>query len=621
MKVSVIVSIYNIEEYLPRAIESVCNQTFQKLEIILVDDGSTDGSGRICDYYGAEDDRIRVIHKPNGGLASARNAGIEAASGEYITFVDGDDWIEENMYQDMVEALIQNGAQLVICNYKEVSEGAVRDTSTNEVTVWDKREALEAFIREDESYRIDNAAWNKLYTRELLGDLRFPEGKLFEDIVFTTRLIAASKKTVYLHKACYNYVTDRSGSIMNSKRVERILTDQIPAYLEKGRFLQQLGEKELYQTHQYFFCKRLLLHYLQAIEQKPEGYKEFLKRLRQIILQQTDWSIYANHPERRGESLRLKLFWLSPMFYQAFNRLNEGFVIPWKIRRGFKGEKGIIICLSGGLGNQMFQYALYLYYRSRGISVKIDEITEYAHEKKRKPQLDIFGLQYERASAEEICHWTDSYMDLPARIRRKLLGRKTRLYTDRQFFDAQVLKLENAYLYGWWQSEKYFQSVEKQVREAFRFPLKKLTRENESYLEAILHKESVGVHIRRGDYLEADELYGGICTDEYYRKAMEEMKRQAPGCHFFLFTNDVPWARRNMAGEGVTIVEGNDEAHGYMDMFLMSRCKHNIIANSSFSWWAAWLNENPEKRIIAPARWVNGRDMPDIYTSQMQTCI
>ena len=159
------------------------------------------------------------------------------------------------------------------------------------------------------------------------------------------------------------------------------------------------------------------------------------------------------------------------------------------------------------------------------------------------------------------------------------------------------------------------------MREAFRFPLKKLTRENESYLEAILHKESVGVHIRRGDYLEADELYGGICTDEYYRKAMEEMKRQAPGCHFFLFTNDVPWARRNMAGEGVTIVEGNEEAPGSMDMFLMSRCKHNIIANSSFSWWAAWLNENPEKRIIAPARWVNGRDMPDIYTSQMQTCI
>ncbi len=621
MKLSVIVSVYNIEEYLSRAIESVCGQTYRNLEIILVDDGSTDNSGRICHEYGKRDDRIRVIHKQNGGLSSARNAGIEAASGEYITFVDGDDWIDETMYQDMVEALEQQGADLVICNYKEVSQQGIRDTSSREITLWEKKEALAAFIREDERYRIDNAAWNKLYTRELLGNLRFPEGKLFEDIVFTTRLIAASKKTVYLHQAYYNYVTDRSASIMNSKKVERILTDQIPAYLEKGRFLQEQGEMELYRTHQYFFCKRLLLHYRQAAEEKPEGYERFLKELRQVILEQADWSLYAGRPEWKGEGLRLRLFCLSPVFYRWFNRINEGLVIPWKIRRGFKGEKGIIICLSGGLGNQMFQYALYLYYQSRGISVKIDDITEYVHEKKRKPQLDIFPLHYEKASLEEICHWTDGYLDFPARIRRKLTGRRTRLYEDKQRFDPQVLKLEDAYLYGWWQSEKYFQSVEGQVREAFRFPTDHLTGKNEDYLKAILSRESVGVHIRRGDYLEADELYGGICTLEYYQRAMEEMKKQVPGCHFFLFTNDAAWVGQNFGDKEVTVVEGNDEAHGYMDMFLMSRCRHNIIANSSFSWWAAWLNENPDKKIIAPSRWVNGRKMPDIYTSQMQTCI
>ncbi len=102
--VSVIVAVYNIEEYLPRCVESIMHQTYRKLEIILVDDGSTDGSGDICDEYAGKDDRILVIHKKNGGLSDARNAGLERASGDYIGFVDGDDWIEEGMYRAMYEA-------------------------------------------------------------------------------------------------------------------------------------------------------------------------------------------------------------------------------------------------------------------------------------------------------------------------------------------------------------------------------------------------------------------------------------------------------------------------------------------------------------------------------------
>ncbi len=620
-RISVIVSIYNIQDYLPRAIESICSQSYRNLEILLVDDGSTDRSGKICDEYAAKDERIRVIHKPNGGLSSARNTGIGEAKGRYLTFVDGDDWLEETMYEDMLRALQTWGAQLVICNYKEISRTGIKDSSTEGVTLWEGREALAAFIHEDEAYRMDNAAWNKLYTRELLGDLRFPEGKLFEDIVYTTRLFAASKKTVYLDQAYYNYVTDRDGSIMNSRQVERILTDQLPAYLEKGDFLKELGEQELYQTHQYFFCKRMLLHYRQVYEQKPEGYKFFLKRLREILLKEVDWERYKGRTEWKGEYLRLRLFSLSPTFYRGFNVLNEGLLIPYKQRRDLKGREGIMICLSGGLGNQMFQYALYLYFKSKGGWVKIDDSTEYAREKKRSPQLDFFGIHYEKASPEEICHWTDSYLDLLSRIRRKLTGRKTRLYRDSYTFDPHVLELKDAYLYGWWQSEKYFKTVEQQVRQAFRFSVRGLSAENMRHLEAIDSTESVGVHIRRGDYLEADQLYGGICTAQYYKRAMEQMREQVPDCRFFLFTNDVPWVREHMEKDGVTIVEGNDEAHGYLDMFLMSRCKHNIIANSSFSWWAAWLNENPKKRIIAPASWMNGREMPDIYTDNMQTCI
>lgn len=621
-KLSVIVSIYNIEQYLPRAIASVCGQTYKNLEIILVNDGSTDSSGRICDERAVTDARIKVLHKKNGGLSSARNAGIEAATGEYIAFLDGDDWIDASMYEDMLQLLLDNRAELAICSYKKISRSGVEDTSTGKVTLWEGREALEVFLEEKEEYQIQNAAWNKLYTRRLLGNLRFPEGKLYEDIVYTTRLLAASTRTVYVDCAYYNYVIDRSDSIMNSNRLERLLTDQIPAYEEKGRFLKEIGEEELYRTHQYFFQKRLLLHYRQAAEQRPQAYKSFLKNIRQILLTRTDWSVYQGRSDRRGEYVRLKLFTLSPGLYRVFNKFNESLLIPVKQRREFRGKKGIIIVLSGGLGNQMFQYALYLYYQSRGITVKIDELTEYAHEKKRKPELrEVFGIHYEKATPEEICHWTDSYMDFAARIRRKVFGRRTRLYLDTYGFDRTVLELDNAYLYGWWQSEKYFQRVEDRVRQAFRFSDEGLNDTNKEYLNRIQNCESVGVHLRRGDYLEVNELYGGICTEEYYALAIQKMKRQIPDCEFFLFTNDPLWAREHMAGEGITIVEENDEAHGYLDMYLMSRCKHNIIANSSFSWWAAWLNENPGKRIIAPARWVQGREMPDIYTKEMETCI
>lgn len=621
-KLSVIVSIYNIEQYLPRAIASICSQTYRNLEIILVDDGSTDGSGSICDEQAAKDIRIRVIHKTNGGLSSARNAGIEAATGEVIAFVDGDDWIDESMYEKMLSLLQNHQADMVVCSYKNISKNGVTDTSTGKVTEWEGREALRIFIEEKEEYQIQNAAWNKLYTRKLLGELRFPEGKLFEDIVYTTKLLAKSSRTIYVDQAYYNYVTDRSDSIMNSKRVERLLTDQIPAYEEKGAFLKEIGEEELYRTHQYFFLKRLLLHYRQAEEERPQGYRAFLENIRQIILKQKDWSIYRGKRERRGEYLRLRLFVLSPGLYKCFNRINEGLLIPMKQRRYFQGKKGIIIVLSGGLGNQMFQYALYLYYQSRGIAVKMDELTEYAHEKKRKPELtQVFGIHYEKAAPEEIRHWTDSYMDFPSRIRRRLLGRRTRLYRDTYGFDPAVLELDDAYLYGWWQSEKYFQKIADRVRQAFRFSAEGLNDRNQNYLNRIQNSESVGVHLRRGDYLEADELYGGICTEKYYALAIQKMRQQLPGCEFFLFTNDPLWAREHMTGEGITIVEENDEDHGYLDMYLMSQCKHNIIANSSFSWWAAWLNENPEKRIIAPARWVNGREMPDIYTKEMETCI
>lgn len=615
--ISVIVSIYNIEKYVARAVESICNQTYKDLEIILVDDGATDNSGKICDEFAIKDSRIKVLHKENGGLSSARNEGVKVATGEYIAFVDGDDWIDESMYEDMILAIQKYNADLAICNYKAVGKENTIDTSTENIAVFEGRETLKVFIEEDVRYQIQNAAWNKLYKRSLMGDLRFPEGKLFEDIVYTTKLLAKSKKCVYLDQAYYNYIFDRSDSIMNSKKVERLLTDQVPAYKEKGEFLLSIGEKELFLTHQFFFYKRMLLHYKEAKEKKPEGYQKFLKELRKVICEKPIWEAFEG--KSKGEWLRMRLYTISPFLYDGFTYLNENFVLPNKLVKASVGEPLVVIQLSGGMGNQMFQYALYLQLKALGKNVKIDDKTEYEERNARPIRLSVFDAKYVTPTEVEMKCLTDSYLDMASKVRRKLTGRKTAAYVEKsQLFDPKVLEMNRAYLMGWWQSEKYFAEVKEKVREAFTFKNLNLSETMKIYAESMKNSNSVSVHIRRGDYLQVDEVYGGICTEEYYEKAMQKMREEMSDCHFFIFTNDVPWVKEHMQGEDITVVEGNDEDAGYIDMYLMTCCKHYILANSSFSWWGCYLNPSKNKKVIAPKTWANGRDCRDVYTDEME---
>ena len=616
-KISVIVSVYNVQAYVEKSVNSICNQTYKNLEIILVDDGATDNSGKICDELAIKDSRIRVIHKQNGGLSSARNEGIKIATGEYIAFVDGDDWIDEDMYEGMMSAMLNHDADIAICNYKEISQKGIWDTSTDEVVVFEGRETLKVFIEEDVRFQIQNAAWNKLYKRSLMGDLRFPEGKIFEDIVYTTKLLAKSGKAVYINKAYYNYIFDRSDSIMNSKKVERLLTDQVPAYKEKGEFLLSIGEKELFLTHQFFFYKRMLLHYKDAKEKKTEGYQKFIKDLRKIICDKPIWEAFEG--KSKGEWLRMKLFTISPVLYDVFTYMNENFILPNKMVKVSQQDPLVVIQLSGGMGNQMFQYALYLQLKALGKNVKIDDITGYEGRSARPIRLSVFDAKYETPTEVEMKCLTDSYLDLASKVRRKLTGRKTAAYMEKsQLFDPKVLELNRAYLIGWWQSEKYFADVKDKVREAFTFKNLDLSETMEAYVEAMESRNSVSVHIRRGDYLQVDEVYGGICTEEYYEKAMQKMREEMPDCHFFIFTNDVPWVKEHMQGEDITVVEGNDEDAGYIDMYLMTCCKHYILANSSFSWWGCYLNPSKGKKVIAPKTWANGRDCRDVYTDEME---
>lgn len=299
--------------------------------------------------------------------------------------------------------------------------------------------------------------------------------------------------------------------------------------------------------------------------------------------------------------------------------------------------------MSGGLGNQMFQYALYMKLTAMGREVKFDDINEYRGEKAWPIMLAVFGIEYPRATWDEIVTFTDGSMDFSKRLKRLFCGRHPIEYVEQGFYDPKVLSFENMYLKGSFQSQRYFEDILEEVQEAFRFPELKdmnlpapLYETTEKYLLRIEGCNAVGLHMYRGDSRSNEELYDGICTEKYYEGAVRFIQDKCPDAKFFIFSNEPKWVkgwvislmksqiREDMSREEIraledhfVLIEKNTEYTGYLDMFLMSRCRHNIISNSSFSWWAAFINENPDKLVTAPSRWVNGIPSGDVYVKGM----
>lgn len=331
--VSVAMAVYNSDAYLDRAIGSVLGQTYRNLELILVDDGSTDNCPGICDSYAAKDSRVKVIHKKNEGLYSSRNVGIEHASGTYLTFLDGDDWVEPDMYERMISCLKEQDADLAVCRYKCVYRDGVKDLSTGMAAVMEGQEMLAKYLEEDEAFQIQNAAWNKLYKRSILGDLRFP-ARWYEDMLYTIQLLNRTGRSVYLDRAYHNYIRDRSGSIMNQGIHPRIFSDLIPNLYDRSEFLRGIGREDLALLQDYFLYKRLLLFYTAAQRSGDPKKKEYQAYLKEKLREGKDRypGIFSIAQANPNEYRKMKLFLFSPALYTVSMRINDSVLIPLKRR-------------------------------------------------------------------------------------------------------------------------------------------------------------------------------------------------------------------------------------------------------------------------------------------------
>lgn len=223
--ISVIVPVYNVEQYLGKCLRSIMDQTYKNIEIILVDDGSTDSSGFICEKAAIEDKRCLVFHKKNGGLSSARNFGIKYAKGRYLSFVDSDDYLMPTMIEKMHCEMIKHSVEIVACNYlfyfDESDKKRVHPVWTDNSVELSSNMAKKLLLFEN-TYRC--YAWNKMYSKYLFDDIEFPEGKLYEDIITSYKLISKIDKMYFVNEALYVY-RQRVGSITqkSNKRVYEIL--------------------------------------------------------------------------------------------------------------------------------------------------------------------------------------------------------------------------------------------------------------------------------------------------------------------------------------------------------------------------------------------------------------
>jgi glycosyltransferase involved in cell wall biosynthesis len=207
--ISIIVPVYKIEPYLRKCLNSIVRQTYENLEIILVDDGSPDNCGGICDEYAALDSRIKVIHQKNRGLSAARNAGLKIASGEYIGFTDSDDWIDADMFETLYKGSLEYRADITICGYYFVKGNKYREVREEHTVLYGREDAMHHLLL-DETFT--NHAWNKLYRRELFKDIYYPDGRTYEDIATTYKLFEKADRVVFLN-SCKYYYLQRDDSI------------------------------------------------------------------------------------------------------------------------------------------------------------------------------------------------------------------------------------------------------------------------------------------------------------------------------------------------------------------------------------------------------------------------
>lgn len=319
-KISIIIPIYNVEKYLPACVESILQQTYKNLEVILVDDGSPDQCPVICDELAQKDDRIRVIHQKNKGLSGARNTGIDNAQGDYLIFVDSDDTVEQTLVEELYTYAEKWNCAIVACGRNYIFEDGqiVCKIARDESKVYGFEEAMQ----EMNSFRLfDMSAWAKIYRKELFEDIRFPEGKLSEDYYIMYKLFDKAQTIGYVAKPLYNYL-QRQSSISRNKKINHDFADAAKKQME---FLDEKYPQMSVLGHTAYASANLTVYdfYLKnGVKCPKDKLLEFKKAVRDNLVY-----IRKNKNISKAKRIQFELFDKCAVIYKGV------FVLYRKIRR------------------------------------------------------------------------------------------------------------------------------------------------------------------------------------------------------------------------------------------------------------------------------------------------
>ena len=313
--ISVVIPVYNVEKYLKRCLDSVLSQTYRQTEIIVVDDGSKDGSGKICDKYKKKDARIKVFHKSNGGLSDARNFGMTKATGKYITFVDSDDCLDENFLSCLYGAIKRYDADIATCGEIQFEALELPKTKLEQggIKVMSSDEALEKMLYQTELY---NSAWGKLYKRALLDGIEYPVGKIYEDVGTTYKILLRAKKVAVCKSKLYFYfqrkdaISKRAFSESTLDMIEMVEQMDQEATMKRPQFKKAVQSRKL---NAYYFV-------LRQMPKKHARRRELIKKIKTLRK-----SVLADKHVRNKTKVGIVLsyigFWTIPIVYKLSNRL------------------------------------------------------------------------------------------------------------------------------------------------------------------------------------------------------------------------------------------------------------------------------------------------------------
>ncbi|MBQ1382475.1 MAG: glycosyltransferase [Solobacterium sp.] len=650
--VSVIITIYNTAPWLEACLDSVANQSLTDIQIVCVDDGSTDSSRDILEEYRRKDSRITIISQENHGISAARNAGVRAAEGRFLYFVDADDWIEPETLGVLAVEMVERELDILclngICYGDDEQTQAFADEENQLYLQRNLRTdgiytGAELFCRQMENGSFASPVWLSMISRRcfLEQELWFRPGVIHEDEVYTCLALLKAGRAENIDEMFYhrrfraNSIITSGPSFSSSYGFYRAAEDIRPA----------LEDLPLRQEEQSAVRKRIrllqhlsIMEYLRCTPEEKQKYRlvstEEQEKYRQTIIvpaeqgelypQEKPYSIHNRMRRRFGSTAPYRL---GKDVKNAALRVMEKAAVPArKVRRDLHRsalrKQKTVIQLRSRLGNQMFIYAFARKLASQGVDVEFDDrtMTRYG-EPGYNPSLlmNAFGITFPRAERETV----EAFLHTN-RLHRK---RTNVMHEADDFaYDTRFFGRPSGYYTGWFQNSSYFEDIQEEIRDCFRFrtidPQNTAAREAESRILA--DEDSCAVHMRFGDYIgEAfSKKYQGFCTDEYYRKAIRTVqeRRQGRPLHLYVFSDDhvraSEWfaSHKNdpcLSAVSVIPVDVCTERDSWIDMYLMSLCRHNIIANSTFSWWSAFLNRNPDRIAVVPQFWL--RDKGKVY--------